>query len=65
MTYKNRSHVKRNKIPVRLDDQGQERLEQVAMLMHMQPAALARKLLMERLDEVERRILERQGLKSG
>lgn len=52
--YANRAHVKKNRIPVRLDEEGQERLEQLALLRHMQPAALARELLMQKMDEVER-----------
>ncbi|ASL26224.1 hypothetical protein ACG10_07820 [Azotobacter chroococcum] len=61
--YSNRAHVKRNRVPVRLDDDAQERLEQLALLRHMQPAALARELLMEKLEEVERSY--RQKLENG
>ncbi|QQE90251.1 hypothetical protein [Azotobacter chroococcum] len=50
-------------MPVRLDDDAQERLEQLALLRHMQPAALARELLMEKLEEVERSY--RQKLENG
>lgn len=64
--YANRAHVKKNRIPVRLDEEGVAKLEQLALLRHMQPAALARQLLMEKLDEIERdacRKLETKALK--
>lgn len=62
--YKDRRHVKKNRIPVRLDEDGQARLEQLALLRHMQPAALARELLLEKMDEMEREARQKMQTKA-
>lgn len=59
--YANRSHVKKDRIPVRLDEAGKRKLESLAEISHKQPAALARDLLMEAMDELERELLEKLG----
>lgn len=59
--YANRSHVKKDRIPVRLDEAGKRKLENLAEISHKQPAALARDLLMEAMDELERELLEKLG----
>lgn len=61
--YSDRRHVKNRIIPVRLDEAGESKLERMARLRHMQPAALARELLMQSLDEAEK--LARQLLLEG
>lgn len=64
--YANRDHLKNCRIPVRVEAADKRLLEELAKLRHMEPAALARELLLEKMEELERearRKLETKALK--